>query len=109
MAANNERSEVRMTPARAFGLAKVFAWLGLIALPLILIGNALALSLPAGGADINTIGMLMASISVLTLIVGMVGTASTVLLGWRADRRQSEEFKLKIEQLEFQLAEAREK
>jgi hypothetical protein len=46
-------------------------------------------------------------ISLGTLFVSMIGTTSTILLGWRADRRQSDEFKLKIEQLELQLREAR--
>jgi hypothetical protein len=41
------------------------------------------------------------------MIVSGIGTASTILLGWRADRRQAKEFKLKIEQLELQLQEAR--
>jgi hypothetical protein len=46
-------------------------------------------------------------ISLGTLIVSMVGTTSTVLLGWRSDHRDAKEFKFKIEQLEVQLAEAR--
>jgi hypothetical protein len=40
-------------------------------------------------------------------IVSSFGTASTIMLGWRAERRQSQEFRLKIEQLELQLVEAR--
>lgn len=45
--------------------------------------------------------------SALTSTVALLGTASTILLGWREDRRKSQEFKLKIEQLELQLAVAR--
>jgi hypothetical protein len=47
------------------------------------------------------------AIATLVMIVSGIGTASTILLGWRADRRQAKEFKLKIEQLELQLQEAR--
>jgi hypothetical protein len=60
-------------------------------------------------AIVSSIGFFTAVISFLGLIVSAVGVYSSVRLGWRADRRQSEEFKLKIEQLELQLAEAREK
>jgi hypothetical protein len=48
-------------------------------------------------------------VSFLTFVVSAIGTASTVLLGWRAERRQSEEFKLKIKQLELQLQETQAK
>lgn len=47
------------------------------------------------------------AISTLALIVTALGTASTVLLGWRDEKRQTAETKLKIEQLERQLAEAK--
>jgi hypothetical protein len=45
-------------------------------------------------------------ISSLTFVLSSLSTASTMLLGWRAERRESEEFKLKIKQLELQLQEA---
>lgn len=54
--------------------------------------------------DLAAIGLIL---SAATFILSAVGTASTVLLGWRNDRRQSREFGLKIEQLEMQLANAR--
>jgi hypothetical protein len=44
--------------------------------------------------------------SFLAFVVSGIGTASTVILGWRSERRES---KLKIAQLELQLAEARAK
>jgi hypothetical protein len=47
-------------------------------------------------------------LSLAALCISAVGTVSTVILGWRNERRQSAEFKLKIEQLELQLAQARE-
>ena len=49
------------------------------------------------------------SISFFTLIASAIAIASTILLGWRAERRQSEEFRLKIKQLELQLREAQRK
>lgn len=46
------------------------------------------------------------SISFFALIASAVGATSTILTGWRAERRRSEEFKLRIKQLERQLQEA---
>jgi hypothetical protein len=43
----------------------------------------------------------------LTAVVSAIGTTSTVLLGWRGERRQAQEFKLKYEQLSLQLADAK--
>lgn len=47
------------------------------------------------------------AISFLSLVVSSIGTAFTIFLGWRTDRRLAKESNLKIEQLEIQLAEAR--
>lgn len=46
-------------------------------------------------------------VAALTFIVSSIGTASTILLGWRMDRRQAHEAALKIEQLELQVRELR--
>jgi hypothetical protein len=46
---------------------------------------------------------LTAVVSLVGMIVTMIGTASTILIGWRAERRQSEESRLRIKQLELQL------
>jgi hypothetical protein len=54
-----------------------------------------------------TVAAATLAISTLALIVTALGTASTVMLGWRDDKRQTAETKLKIEQLERQLAEAK--
>jgi hypothetical protein len=67
-----------------------------------------------GGPSILSIIMSVAPlltvlISFFTLVVSAIGTTSTILLGWRAERRQSEEFKLKIKQLELQLQETQAK
>ena len=43
-------------------------------------------------------------ISFLALVVSAIGTTSSMLLGWRAERRLAEESKLKIQQLERELA-----
>ena len=91
-------------PSRSFRWARFFAWLGILSVPAFMVGSGLATVLPEGGTAINAIG----AISILTLIIATIGTTSTILLGWRADARQSQEFKLKIEQLELQLVEARE-
>lgn len=79
----------------------------MLSLPVLIIGLLLASARPEDRTNINAIGVITVSISILTLITAMIGTASTILLGWRADARQSQEFKLKIEQLELQLVEAR--
>jgi hypothetical protein len=46
---------------------------------------------------------LTAVVSLVGMIVTIIGTASTILIGWRAERRQSEESRLRIKQLELQL------
>jgi hypothetical protein len=58
---------------------------------------------------IRIIPVITVLVSFLTLVASALGTASTILLGWRAEKRQSEEFKLKIKQLELQLFEAQAK
>jgi hypothetical protein len=73
---------------------------------------------PAAGVlvpvSITSPAVITAGVSVLALIVTAIGATSTILLGWRAERRQadeyklkSDEYKLKIQQLELQLAEAK--
>jgi hypothetical protein len=57
--------------------------------------------------SITSPAVITAGVSVLTLIVTAIGATSTILLGWRSERRQSDEFKLKIQQLELQLAETK--
>jgi hypothetical protein len=102
-----------MTTNRAFSLGKFFAWMGLASLLVILGGLiwesrpiplAAHLNPPANSIPIAAITLLVSS---ATGVIAMIGSASTIILGWRSDRRQSAEFKLKIEQLELQLAEAR--
>ena len=46
-------------------------------------------------------------ISAATLIVTTISTISTIWLAWRGDLRESREAKLKIEQLELQLAQTK--
>ncbi|QOZ51632.1 hypothetical protein [Bradyrhizobium sp. CCBAU 53338] len=48
-------------------------------------------------------------VSLATFVVSATGTASTIVLGWPADRRQVAEAKLKIAQLQLELFEARQK
>jgi hypothetical protein len=50
----------------------------------------------------------VAIVSCIGVVIGAIGTSSTMLLGWRAEKRQSEEFKLKIQQLERELAKSKE-
>jgi hypothetical protein len=44
-------------------------------------------------------------ISAATFVVLSLGTASTILLGWRSDKRAENEASLKIKQLELQIRE----
>jgi hypothetical protein len=55
----------------------------------------------------SEVGNSLAAISFLSLIVACIGTSLSIFLGWRADRRQSDELRLEIKQLELQLWEAR--
>ena len=47
----------------------------------------------------------VAVVSCIGVVIGVIGTSYSILLGWRAERRQAEEAKLKNQQLERQLAE----
>src|SRR5437868_5859953 len=56
---------------------------------------------PSNGlSDIPTLAL---GISFVALLVTMTGTTSTILLGWRADKRQSREYELRIAQLQAEL------
>jgi hypothetical protein len=112
-----------MKKIEPYRLARIFA----ISLPifavLFLLGSGLLLVLPRVDLDgllfnlgpreqqnlIPAYGAITALVSLVGMIVTMAGTTTTILIGWRSERRQSEEFKLKIKQLEFQLEEAKEK
>jgi hypothetical protein len=48
--------------------------------------------------------MITAIISVLTFLVGAIGTSFIIFFGWRKERRESEEVKLKLRHLELQIA-----
>jgi hypothetical protein len=50
-----------------------------------------------------------ALISVTAFFISAIGSAATVMIGWKAERRQAEETKLKIAQLELQVSELRAK
>ena len=47
------------------------------------------------------------TISFAAMVITGLGTASTVILGWRSERRQSAQFRMTIEQLEIQLTQLR--
>ena len=94
-----------VTAMRSFQWACLFAWLGITSIAAIVIGSVItSLPLPSYdsyyGPKITDIGYAMLFASLLTLIASMIGAATTILLGWRSDERQIEEFKLRIEQLE---------
>lgn len=104
-----------------FSLGKLFAWIGVISLVLLLAASASPYLLAQLG-DSNLLGVgidekpgdkalqlinWISLVSAVASMVAMLGTASAILLGWRDDRRKTKEFSLKIEQLELQLIEAR--
>ncbi|MCP2209462.1 hypothetical protein [Bradyrhizobium diazoefficiens] len=104
-----------------FSLGKLFAWIGVISVVLLLAASASPYLLARLG-DSNLLGVgidekpgdkalqlinWISLVSAVASMVAMLGTASTILLGWRDDRRKTKEFSLKIEQLELQLIEAR--
>lgn len=99
--------------------ARIFAWIMLGSLVAMALIPLLVLPLELGGAPppshgapsaeapattFQTVALL---ISGATFLISGIGTASSVILGWRNERRQSAEFRLRIEQLERQVAEAR--
>jgi hypothetical protein len=94
--------------ARGFAIAFLLSFV-----PLIALGAIFAVKLHGGGIEVSNKDNLITSIttimSLVAMIVSAVGTTSTVLIGWRSEHRQSEEFKIKIKQLELQLEEAKSK
>jgi hypothetical protein len=54
--------------------------------------------------QIATASLVTIGISFLAMMVAAMGTSKSILMGWRADRHQTEEFELKIQQLERKLA-----
>jgi hypothetical protein len=48
-----------------------------------------------------------AILAVMTFFVSAIGSAATIMLAWKAERRQAEETKSKIAQLELQVSELR--
>ena len=57
--------------------------------------------------QIATASLVTIGISFLAMMVAAMGTSSSILLGWRTDRRLTEEFELKIHQLERKLAKSK--
>jgi hypothetical protein len=110
-------SEVELE--RTYNRAGIYAIISLCSVTFLAIGIVLLVHNPPPlpiviGEGLSADYMVLVSIitvlvSFLTFVASAIGTASTVLLGWRAERRQSEEFKLKIKQLELQLQETQAK
>lgn len=57
--------------------------------------------------QIATVSLVTFGASLLAMMVAGIGASRSILLGWRADRRQTEEFKLTIKQLERKLAKSK--
>jgi len=55
----------------------------------------------------QTSALIVPFVSLGTMLLTAIGTTSTVLLGWRSERRANREFTLKIQQLEVQMAQIR--
>lgn len=99
-----------ITPSRWRRASRLFAWALLISFLGLTLAVTFGVQAPSssGPGGETTQGPALAIIvSVGALFVSALGTASTVLLGWRSDQRQAVEAKLKIEQLELQLEQAR--
>jgi hypothetical protein len=97
--------------SRWYTVAKLFAFVFVVLLGLYFFapipGGA-----PGGSCDSNGLCAQVVDTSGLLLGLGAlcftgIGTISSVILGWRSERRQSAESTLKIAQLEIQLAQAR--
>jgi uncharacterized membrane protein YidH (DUF202 family) len=69
-----------------------------ISIPLILQGFSADLA-PSNGQKITIL------VGIITAFVSAIGTVSTVILAWRADRRSTRESDLKILQMQQQIAE----
>jgi hypothetical protein len=89
-----------------YNLARIFSVIGLIAMAFLLCKlapvipfwiDAVISMAPTPRDRIEGISMLTAFASIL---VALVVTSSTIILGWRADRRQNAKYKLRIKELE---------
>jgi hypothetical protein len=109
-----------VTLERTYKRARIYARILEWSLGLFLIGiigqvweslHYLDRGLPRSGGELllAIIPIITVLVSFLTLVASAIGTTSTILLGWREERRQSEEFKLKIRELDLQLQEAQAK
>ena len=114
--------QVAMGPAMkshltAFGLARILASLVIVS-GLVLLAVSIPLSgpeptaapniPPSGGMfDSIPVAVITAIISFCTFVLSSVATAFTILFDWRKDRREGAEAKLKLEQLELELARVR--
>jgi ABC-type Fe3+ transport system permease subunit len=92
-------------PHQRYRRARIWAWITIVSIVFMLL-SALVRNLreDTGHNESTSVAWAALTISFLALIVSAVGTASAVLFGWQADRRQTEEARLKIQQLERQLA-----
>ena len=57
--------------------------------------------------QIATAALVAMGISFLAMMAAAIGASSSILLGWRTDRRQTEELRLEIQRLERELARSR--
>ena len=97
-----------------YNLARIFSAVGLIAMVILLYKLAPVFPFwldaisraPTPRDRIEGTSTLIAFISIL---IALVGVSSTALFGWRADRRRGAKYKLKIEELELQIAETKNK
>jgi hypothetical protein len=102
-------------PNRWYRAARGFAWTFLGSAVATLLLSVFSFMLSGAQSAVPTAPATLVSdipayalvVSIGAFFVSAFGTASTVILGWRNERRQAAESRLKIEQLELQLAEAR--
>jgi hypothetical protein len=91
-----------LSAARSYTLAKIFAALLLISTVVLLFSPVAFLTW--GDDPWEFLKPAAFIVSFLTFLLSVVGTAFTVFFGWRKERRESEESKLRIQQLELQVA-----
>jgi hypothetical protein len=93
-----------------YGRALFFAWTVFGSILILVLASVVPFLIAGGrveGGQQLSLPALAVGVSACTLIVSTLGTASSVILGWRGERRQAAEWKLKIQQLELELAAAK--
>ena len=90
---------------RWYRAARILAFVFLISTVVTIVWVVLSAGVQsaAAGQGGETSALLLPIVSLGTMLLSAIGTGSTVVLGWRSERRANREFSLKIQVLEAEM------